>query len=74
MSWTKEEIESRITPADRRKIFDRLGFYFNGHKAKPNGWIGSVLGPEELGEGDTPNFAVNTDTGAVKDHGSSGHR
>jgi len=73
MSWDKDHIESLLSPADRRRIFEELGFYFNGHRAGSDGWINGVLGPKALGEGDTPNFAVNTDTGAVKDHGSSGY-
>jgi len=73
MNWDKDEIESRHSPADRRRIFEELGFYFNGHRAGTDGWINGVLGPKALGEGKKPNFAVNTRTGAVKDHGSSGY-
>lgn len=71
MSLHKDEIESRLSPSDRRRIFEAIGFSFNGHRAGPDGWINGVLGPTELGEGNNPNFAANVQTGTVKDHGSS---
>jgi len=73
MVWRKDDLEARLTPDDRRRIFKELGFYFNGHRAGSEGWINGVLGPKPLGEGEHANFAANIVTGAVKDHGSSGY-
>lgn len=66
----KDRIKRRITSHDRLRIFEALGFQFD--RAKPNhegGWTGKVQGPPELGEGDSPNFAVNLSNGGVRDHG-----
>lgn len=68
----KDRIQRRITSHDRLRILEGLGFQFD--RAKPDhngGWTGKVRGPSELGEGDSPNFAVNLSTGGVKDHGGS---
>ena len=71
----KDRIQRRITSHDRLRILEGLGFRFD--RAKPDhngGWTGKVHGPSELGEGDSPNFAVNLSTGGVKDHGGSDYR
>lgn len=67
----KRELNRRLTPGDRRHIFERLGFEFNGH-ARDEGWTGGLMGPAELGEGDSGDFAVNLSHGGVRDHGSTG--
>lgn len=70
----KDRIKRRLTPHDRLRIFEKLGFSFE--RTTPNhdgGWTGNVRGPSELGEGDKPNFAVNLSNGGVKDHGKGGN-
>jgi hypothetical protein len=73
MGYDKEVVDQALTPAYRERIFRSLGFQFNRSQSGRNGWTNRVLGPSELGEGKTPNFSVDLNSGAVKDHGSSGY-
>ena len=69
----KEELERRLSPSDRRRCFRDLGFQAERWKADGKGFVTDVLGPKELGEGETPNFSLNLETGSVKDFGSGGY-
>ena len=66
----KEELERRLAPSDRQRCFRALGFQADRWKADGEGYVTDVLGPKELGEGETPNFSLNLETGSVNDFGS----
>jgi hypothetical protein len=66
----KAEVESRLSTTDTQKVLRSLGFDFSESTEGKNGWRKNVRGPRTLGEGGTPNFAVNLQTGAIHDHGS----
>jgi hypothetical protein len=64
-------LKSRLTASDYRKVFRRCGFDINGERGTE---LSGILGPQELGEGETGNFSVDLDKGLVKDWGSSEYR
>ena len=64
-------LKSCLTASDYRKIFQRCGFDINGERGTE---LSGILGPQELGEGETGNFSVDLEKGLVKDWGSSGYR
>lgn len=64
-------LKSRLGPSDNRKLFQRCGFDINGERGTE---LSGILGPRELGEGETGNFSVDLDKGLVKDWGSSEYR
>lgn len=66
----KSDVESRLTERDREAILKRLGFDFSDSREGKSGWTQNVYGPPELGEGEKPNFAVQLNAGAIRDHGS----
>jgi hypothetical protein len=64
-----DRLERHLDSDDHRDILDACGF-----DLPPTGTdLDEILGPKELGEGDTGNFSVNLDDGLVKDWGSSGY-
>lgn len=69
----KDALLRRLRPADIRRIFEELGFRFNGHTPNGDGWVSKVRGPDALGEGRKANFSVNLEHGGVRDFGSSGY-
>lgn len=69
----KDDLERHLNPPRRRACFEELGFDLRGRPPDAAGWVGHILGLEALGEGTTPSFSVNLQTGAVKDHGASGY-
>jgi len=73
MSYDKDTLDARLSPSDRRMCLEACGFDLRDQSASRDGWVNSVLGPTALGEGKKPNFSVSLNTGAVKDHGSSGY-
>ena len=73
MTYDKNTIEEKLTTLDRKRCFEACGFDFSDGSSDSNGWTNSVLGASALGEGEQPNFSVNLESGAVKDHGSSGY-
>jgi len=66
-----EMLKSRLNPPDYRKIFDHCGFDIDGQGGTE---LSEVLGPQELGEGETGSFSLDLEKGLVKDFGSSGYR
>lgn len=70
MKSKKDEIEARLTAADRAHLFRALGVDPDGGKRGPDGWIHELRRPEALGSDRNPSFAVNLETGACKDFGS----
>lgn len=70
----KDRIKRRITPSDVRRILEDYGFSFERATIDTDDKASEVLGPKELGEGETPNFSVDLSTGLVKDWGSSDYR
>jgi hypothetical protein len=65
-----DDVESQLTPQDRRGVLQRIGFDFSDSHEGSSGWTQKVAGPSELGEGSNPNFAIHLSTGAITDHGS----
>ena len=66
-----DALRSRLDANDHERILRACGFDLNGHGGNERS---GVLGPKELGEGDTGNFSVDLEEGLVYDHGSSGYR
>ena len=66
-----DALRSRLDANDHERILRACGFDLNGHGGNERS---GVLGPKELGEGDTGNFSVDLEEGLVKDWGSSGYR
>lgn len=71
VSIDKNDLDQRLSASDRRHTFESLGFDFRGRPKNEEGEVDKVLGPQELGEGRTPNFQVNLETGQWKDWGGS---
>jgi hypothetical protein len=71
MSIDADALRSRLDANDHERILRACGFDLNGHGGNERS---DVLGPKELGEGDTGNFSVDLEEGLVKDWGSSGYR
>ena len=69
----RKHIERKLTAEGRTQLFKRLGFKTNGREANARGWINGIQSPPSLGEGKSDHFAVNLNTGAVCDHGSTGY-
>ena len=68
--WTKEEIENRLTADERKWIFSHLGIDLSKGKQGNGGWINALYRPSELGDDSHPSFCINSESGAVTDHGS----
>ena len=66
-----DALRSRLDAHDHERILRRSGFQINGQRGPE---LTGVLGPTELGEGDTGNFSVDLERGLVKDFGSSGYQ
>jgi len=66
-----DALRDRLDARDHGRILRRCGFQINGQRGPE---LSGVLGPKELGEGDTGNFSVNLQDGLVKDWGSSGYQ
>jgi len=71
MSIDSDALRSRLDANDHERILRACGFDLNGHEGNE---LSGVLGPKELGEGETGNFSVDLEEGLVKDWGSSGYR
>jgi len=70
MSYEADDVRAHLDDHDHRRILKRCGFEINGQSGPE---LSGVLGPKELGEGDTGNFSVDLEEGLVKDWGSSGY-
>jgi hypothetical protein len=70
MSIEANDLRSRLGVHDHRCILKRCGFKINGQRGAD---LSGILGPKELGEGETGNFSVNLEEGLVKDWGSGGY-
>ncbi|MCS3955561.1 hypothetical protein GGP81_002092 [Salinibacter ruber] len=71
MSIDADAIRSRLGAHEHERILRACGFDLNGHGGNE---LSGVLGPKELGEGDTGNFSVDLEGGLVRDFGSSKYR
>jgi len=66
-----DRLERHLNSDDHRRILDSCGFDLQGERGTE---LEGILGPTELGEGDTGNFSVDLEDGLVKDWGSSGYK
>lgn len=70
MKPNRDEIEARLTAADRAHLFRALGIDPESGKRGPDGWVHELRRPHALGSDRNPSFCVNLETGACKDFGS----
>ncbi|WP_251930809.1 DUF3987 domain-containing protein [Salinibacter ruber] len=63
----KKRLKRHLNSDDHRRILDACGFDLQGERGTD---LDKILGPTELGEGETGNFSVNLDDGLVNDWGS----
>jgi DNA primase len=66
----KNRLKRHLSSDDHRRILDACGFDLQGERGTD---LDEILGPKELGEGETGNFSVDLDDGLVYDHGSTGY-
>jgi DNA primase len=71
MSYEADDIRARLDARDHRRIFQKCGFEINGQSGPE---LSGILGPKELGEGESGNFSIDLRDGLVKDWGSSGYK
>lgn len=67
---TIDRLKRELDAAGRKRVLQRIGFDFSDSHEGRSGWTHKVGGPQALGEGKNPNFAINLSTGAITDHGS----
>jgi len=66
-----DDLRQKLTPHDHRRIFKACGFKIG---ARQGTQLSDVLGPKELGEGETGSFSVNLESGLVRDWGSTEYK
>ncbi|MCS4162580.1 hypothetical protein GGP94_003025 [Salinibacter ruber] len=65
-----DKLKNQLGASEHRRILDRCGFDISGERGDE---LDGVLGPKELGEGETGNFSVDLEQGLVMDWGSTGY-
>lgn len=71
MNIDAEKLRAQLQARDYRHIFQQCGFDINGERGPE---LKGVLGPKQLGEGETGNFSLDLEEGLAKDWGSSGYQ
>jgi len=73
MQIDKQKLKKNLDRHSVIRILEACGFDLAGKKPSPDGWVGNLLGPVELGEGERGSFSVNIETGWTTDFGSSAY-